>query len=109
MSMKDLSLSLMFYVTLFPSLCKGEKPSAPNKQLALKNDLVVPSPNSTGGSSSTSSISETAIDEELIQVAPDEKIQTSATTNGPNQPVNIMDLLFKAKDRYDKVGQLGQE
>ncbi|CAK8671201.1 unnamed protein product [Clavelina lepadiformis] len=87
---------------LLINLCKGEKPSAPNKQLAMKNDLVVPSPNSTGGSSSTSSISETAIDEELIQVAPDEKIQTSATTNGPNQPVNIMDLLFKAKDRYDK-------
>uniref|UniRef100_H2Y4X1 Uncharacterized protein n=1 Tax=Ciona savignyi TaxID=51511 RepID=H2Y4X1_CIOSA len=78
---------------LLTELCKEGKSSG----ITFNQIPVLPSPNSTGGSSA-SSLSDVVLEEEVIHDSAEEL----ANVQNGGKSVDIMNLLFKAKDDYDK-------
>uniref|UniRef100_A0A6F9DA09 5'-(N(7)-methylguanosine 5'-triphospho)-[mRNA] hydrolase n=1 Tax=Phallusia mammillata TaxID=59560 RepID=A0A6F9DA09_9ASCI len=81
---------------------KGSSASGPRINGNAKH-IVLPSPSSVGGST-TSSLSENAIEEETMSNTEHniEELSNSSKTSS-RQANNVLDILFKAKDEYNKT------
>ncbi|XP_078492566.1 uncharacterized protein LOC100182892 [Ciona intestinalis] len=92
--------------TLLSNLCKREREgNTPNINVPISSNNdhspVLPSPNSTGDSSA-SSLSDVVAEYEVMSNQDSAEELTQSQTQNGDKSVDIMGLLFKAKDDYDK-------